>query len=108
MAWSDRVFTLTDSTSVTPNALSGVAAFFKWNMAAASTLNVPSNPSEGQIVRVAVKPASALNLTLAAGFIGSSDYATGVLALASGKWTTLVFQYISDIGWQYTGRSVSA
>lgn len=108
LAWTDRVFSLTDSTSVTPNALSGQSAFFTWLMTAASTLNPPSNPSQGQIIRVAIKPSSALNLTISASFIGSSDYATGVVALTSGKWHTFVFQYISDIGWQYTGKSVSA
>ena len=107
LTWSDRVVILTDATSITPNAQSGLVAAFRWNMAAASTLIAPTNPGELQIIRVAVKPASALNLILS-GFIGSSDYATGTIALASGKWTTFVFQYIGDIGWQWTGKSVSA
>lgn len=100
------VISLTDAANVQPDAASGQNVAFTWLMGASRTLTAPTNPVEMQIIRVAIKPSGAWSVTLS-GFIGSSDYQTGTIALASGKWTTFTFQYISDIGWQYVGKTTS-
>jgi len=103
----DPVVTITDSTSVTPDAAFGDAKVFIWTMAANSTLNAPSNPDQGQIIRVCVKAVGAHTLILS-GFIGSTDYSTATVSIASGKWWTGSFQYLSDIGWQIVGKVMQA
>lgn len=106
---AETVFTITDSSSVTPDALSGVAKVFIWTVAAGNaTLNAPSSPAQGQIVRVCMKASGANRTITLSGFIGSTDYSTAAITITSTKWLTLSFQYISDIGWQIVGKVTQA
>lgn len=104
----DPVVTITDSTSVTPDAAFGDSKVFIWTMAANSTLNAPSNPDQGQIIRVCVKASGGARTLALSGFIGSTDYSTATVSIASGKWWTGSFQYLSDIGWQIVGKVMQA
>jgi len=106
---AETVFTITDSSSVTPDALSGVAKVFVWTCALGNaTLNAPSSPAQGQIVRVCIKASGTNRIITLSGFIGSTDYSTVAITITSGKWLTLSFQYLSDIGWQIVGKVVQA
>lgn len=105
----DPVVTVTDSTSVTPDAAFGDSKVFIWAMGANSTLFALSNPDQGQIVRVCIQATGGSNRVLTlSGFIGSTDFGTSAITILSGKWLTLSFQYLSAIGWQIVGKVMQA
>jgi hypothetical protein len=105
----DPVSTITDSSSVTPDANFGSSKVFMWTVALGNAvLNAPSNPDEGQIIRVCMKASGAIRTITLTGFIASTDYSTAAIAIPSGKWLTLSFQYIADIGWQIVGKVLQA
>ena len=105
----DPVVTVTDSTSVTPDAAFGASKVFIWAMGANSTLVAPANPDQGQIIRVCIQAAGGSNRVLTlSGFIGSTDFGTAAITITSAKWLTLSFQYLSAIGWQIVGKVTQA
>jgi hypothetical protein len=108
-AWSTHVETLTDSTSVTPDALSGLIQVGVWTCATATpTLNPPDNGSQGQTYRVIVLGSGADRVITLSGFVASTDDPTAAVTVPSGKWCSLIFEYISAIGWLYEGKKTQS
>lgn len=104
--WTDRVETLTDGASVTPNALNGLIQAGIWVCNTATpTLNPPANAAQGQPYRVIVQAAGGVNRVITiSGFIPSTDDVTSAQTVLAGKWASFYFEYISAIGWMYCGR----
>jgi len=106
LVWSDRVETLTDGATVTPNALSGLIQVGLWTCATATpTLNPPDNGVPGAPYRVQVLASGAQRvITLSSGFIPSTDDVVGTVTVPSGKWCSLFFEYFTTVGWMYAGK----
>jgi hypothetical protein len=104
-SWADKIETLLDSASVTPNALSGVVQVGIWTCATATpTLNAPINGSQGQPYRVIILASGAQRVISLSGYVASTDDPTTAVTVPSGKWCSLYFEYISAIGWLYMGK----
>lgn len=103
-AWTDRVETLADGASVNPNANNGLIQCGIWVCATATpTLFAPANGSQGQTYRVIVQASGAQRVITLSGFVASLDDPTTAVTIASGKWKSLLFEYIAAIGWLYEG-----
>lgn len=103
--WADRVETLTDGTSVSPNANNGFTQAGIWVCATATpTLFAPANGSQGQIYRAIINASGAIRVITLSGFVASTDDPTSSVTIASGKWMSLLFEYISAVGWLYEGK----
>lgn len=103
--WADRVETLTDGSSVSPNANNGFTQAGIWVCATATpTLFAPANGSQGQTYRVIVNASGAQRVITLSGFVASTDDPTSAVTVASGKWVSLLFEYISAVGWLYEGK----
>jgi len=107
--WSDRVETLTDGVSVSPNANNGLTQAGVWVCAtAAPTLFPPANPAQGQPYRVIVNASGAQRVITLSGFVASTDDPTTAVTITSGKWASLYFEYIAAIGWLYMGKKAQS
>lgn len=103
--WADRVETLTDGTSVSPNANNGFTQAGIWVCATATpTLFAPANGSQGQTYRAIINASGAIRVITLSGFVASTDDPTSSVTIASGKWMSLLFEYISAVGWLYEGK----
>lgn len=103
--WADRIETLTDGTSVSPNANNGFTQAGIWVCATATpTLFAPANGSQGQIYRAIINASGAIRVITLSGFVASTDDPTSSVTIASGKWMSLLFEYISAVGWLYEGK----
>jgi len=104
-SWVDRVETLTDGASVTPNAANGLVQAGIWTCATATpTLFAPANPAQGQPYRVIINASAAQRVITLSGFVASTDDPTTAVTIVSGKWASLYFEYIAAIGWMYCGK----
>jgi hypothetical protein len=104
-SWVDRVETLTDGASVSPNAANGLVQCGIWTCATATpTLFAPANGAQGQPYRVVINASAAQRVITLSGFVASTDDPTTAVTVASGKWVSLYFEYIAAIGWLYCGK----
>lgn len=102
--WADRVETLVDGASVNPNANNGFTQAGVWVCATATpTLFAPANPTQGQTYRVIVQASGANRVITLSGFVASLDDPTSAITVLSGKWKSLLFEYVAAIGWLYEG-----
>jgi len=112
LPWSimpTRLVTLTDGSSVTPDAGSGQNIVAKWtNATATPVLNAPSSGVDGQVLSVHVLASGAIRVITQTGFIASTDFATAAVTVASGKWAVLTYVYVSAIGWMTAGKLFQA
>ena len=106
LVWSDRVETLTDGATVTPDAQDGLIQVGLWTCATATpTLNPPDNGVPGAPYRVQVLASGAQRvITLSSGFVPSTDDVIGTVTVPSGKWCSLMFENLTTVGWMYAGK----
>lgn len=106
LVWSDRVETLADGATVTPDAQDGLIQCGLWTCATATpTLNPPDNGVPGAPYRVQVLASGAQRvITLSSGFVPSTDDVIGTVTVPSGKWCSLMFECLTTVGWMYVGK----
>jgi hypothetical protein len=105
VAWSDRVETLADSATLSPNALSGlIQSGVCTALNQDATLNAPTNGSQAQPYTAIIKANTAARTISFASFTPTGDWGTTSYQIASGKWGIFTFRYISAIGWVIAGK----
>jgi hypothetical protein len=105
LVWSDRVETLADGSSVSPNALNGLIQVGVWTCATATpTLNAPSNGATGQPYRVQILASGANRVISLSGIAASTDDLVTAITVVQNKWTSLFLEYFDTAGWVYMGK----
>jgi len=104
-AWSDRVETLTDSSSLTGNALSGLIQVGVCTaLTQAAAVNPPSNGYVGAPYRYVLTASGGNRVVTPTGFAASTDNGSGAaVTVNTGKTIVIFSQYIGASGWLYGG-----
>jgi hypothetical protein len=103
--WSDRVETLSDSSSLTGNSQSGlIQVGVCTSLSQNAAVNAPSNGSVGAPYRYILTASGGARTVTPTGFAASTDNGSGsAISVPSGKTIVIFSQYIGSSGWLYGG-----
>lgn len=108
-SWSTQVETLSDGSSISPNANSGSTKVGSCtSLSQSTTLNAPANGYVGATYRAQLTASGTgpWVITLS-GWLGTTDNATSTISLPTGKTVSILGEYCGA-GWLYGGYTLQA
>ena len=109
LSWAGQVETLADAASISPDAQNGlIKCGVCTSLNQDTTLSAPVNGSQGQTYRAIIKANAATRVVTLSGWIGSTDDATTALSVPSGKYVSILGEFISAVGWLYGGAKLQS
>jgi hypothetical protein len=108
-SWSTQVETLSDGSSISPNANSGATKVGSCtSLSQSTTLNAPSNGYVGATYRAQLTASGTGPWTITlSGWVGTTDNSTAAISLPTGKTVSILGEYCGA-GWLYGGYTLQA
>lgn len=109
-AFSTKVETIADSSSLTGNSASGATQVgVTTALTSDAAVNAPSNGTVGAPYRYIITASGGSRTVTPTGFAASTDNGSGAaIVVASGKTVSIFAQYIGSSGWLYGGYELLA